>query len=358
MINNLSKWVTHAQTFPLAFAQVREDPLVDHWIAERLPAKSRGLMIASGGCTAAALAAHRNFSSLHLVDSNASQIKLAQLKLAMLSQCSPAERLALLGHSPMVSDQRAAELTALGFCPELFGSVSEVAQLGPDYVGRYELLFAAFRSELASHREEIATLCELADTREQARRIDRTPLWTVVEDAFRKVMALPNLVALFGEGATQNPVMPFADHFVSRTRRALSTLPANTNPFLGQVFMGRFPSGAHHVWLELPVQQPRAALQFSKATMLDVLRYEDRFFHFIHLSNILDWLSVEEARELLDLAARRLVSGGWVVIRQMNSSLDIPALGGAIKFLPDEGKRLHHEDRSFFYQKLHIGRKT
>ncbi len=358
MIAKFPKWVTHARAFPLAFAQVREDPLVDLWIAGRLPEGSRGIMIASGGCTASVLATHPNFFLLHLVDANASQIKLSQLKLTMLSHCSPAERLALLGHMPMAPDQRASELAALGFGPELFGNAKDVARLGPDYVGRYELLFGALQNELVSQREEIAALCALADPKEQARRIDRTPLWFAIEDAFQKVMVLRNLVALFGEGATQNPVMSFADHFVSRTRHALSTLPAHTNPFLGQVLMGHFPSGARYGWLDLPAQEPRVAVEFSTAVMLDALKCEDRSFHFIHLSNILDWLSVEEARELLDVAARRLVSGGWVVIRQLNSSLDIPALGGAIKFLPDESGRLHREDRSFFYQRLHIGRKA
>ena len=152
-------------------------------------------------------------------------------------------------------------------------------------------------------------------------------------------------------------VMPFADHFVSRTRHALSTMPANTNPFLWQVLLGRFPCGANSAWLESPLQRPNTALEFSTTAMCNVLKNEDRKFHFIHLSNILDWLSVEEAGELLDVAAKRLVSGGWVIIRQLNSSLDIPALGGSIKFLPDEGERLLRRDKSFFYQQLHIGRK-
>ena len=358
MTATLPKWVMYAQKFPLAFAQVREDPLVDLWVTEQLPARSRGIMIASGGCTAAILAAHRNFSLLHLVDSNASQIKLAQLKLTMLRSCSPVKRLGMLGHNKMSSDERTGEIVALGFDPKLFGNVSAVAHFGPDYVGRYELLFAALQHELMPHRNEIMSLCELADVEEQIRRIDRTPLWTAIEDAFQKVMALPNLVGLFGEGATQNPVMPFADHFVFRTRHTLCTLPARTNSFLGQVLLGCFPSGAHHMWLELPVQELSAALEFSTATMLDALRDENRTFHFIHLSNILDWLSVEEAGELLDVVAERLVSGGWVIIRQLNSSLDIPALGGVLKFLPEQGKCLLQQDRSFFYQKLHIGRKV
>ena len=50
-------------------------------------------------------------------------------------------------------------------------------------------------------------------------------------------------------------------------------------------------------------------------------------YDFVHLSNILDWLSPEEARATLDVAHAALRPGGWVLIRQLNSTLDIPCFG-------------------------------
>jgi hypothetical protein len=51
-------WVDEALRMPVAFAQVREDPRVDLAVVERLRRGDlSGLMIASGGCTAAALVA-------------------------------------------------------------------------------------------------------------------------------------------------------------------------------------------------------------------------------------------------------------------------------------------------------------
>ena len=53
----LPSWVADAAALPIAFAQVREDPLIDFCVVERLGAAARLIMIASGGCTLAFLAA-------------------------------------------------------------------------------------------------------------------------------------------------------------------------------------------------------------------------------------------------------------------------------------------------------------
>src|SRR5262249_37794947 len=79
--------------------------------------------------------------------------------------------------------------------------------------GRYERLFARLRDALRDHEEELAALLQLRDPAEQARRADPdTPLRRALDAAYDDVLALPHLVRLFGEGATQNPVEPFARH--------------------------------------------------------------------------------------------------------------------------------------------------
>lgn len=68
---------------PLAFALVREDSLQDQEIIKRyFPEKEIDMaMIASGGCTAALLAAQAPLRSLTLIDPNSAQIALTKLKL-------------------------------------------------------------------------------------------------------------------------------------------------------------------------------------------------------------------------------------------------------------------------------------
>ena len=49
--------------------------------------------------------------------------------------------------------------------------------------------------------------------------------------------------------------------------------------------------------------------------------------------------------------------GGWVFVRQLNSTLDVPALGESFRWHEDEARAMHRRDRSFFYRALHLGRK-
>ncbi len=90
--------------------------------------------------------------------------------------------------------------------------------------------------------------------------------------------------------------------------------------------------------------------------MVDALRtLPEAGTDFVHLSNIIDWLSPEAAGETLALAWRALRPGGVVVVRQLNSSLDIPPLGPRFAWLGGLAALWHRRDRSFFYRALHVG---
>ena len=78
---------------------------------------------------------------------------------------------------------------------------------------------------------------------------------------------------------------------------------------------------------------------------------------FAHLSNILDWLVPEEAAAVLQSAHRVLKPGGLVLIRQLNSSLDIPHLPSGFLWDVEAGRAMESRDRSFFYPEIHLGMK-
>jgi len=91
--------------------------------------------------------------------------------------------------------------------------------------------------------------------------------------------------------------------------------------------------------------------------MAQALTQHKQSVDFVHLSNILDWLSREEARSILDLTWQALRPGGCTFIRQLNSNLDIPSLGSNFEWPKmSPADMLHKRDRSFFYRKLHLGR--
>src|SRR5262245_4393069 len=355
-------WLRDAARFPIAFAQVREDPLLDRRVVERCGGRARVLMVASGGCTAAALAAWGGAEELHLVDANPAQLALARLKLALVAETAPADRVRLMGHEPLPARERGRaledRLRRLSLPADSLGPPDEVARLGPDHAGRYEFLFAALRRALTGQREAIEDLLRLNDVREQARRAaPDTPLGSALDVGFGTVFALPNLVSLFGREATQNPLEPFAVHFAGRLRRVLALQPAAGNPFLSQLLLGRFAPGAVHAWLGAPIPGAMPALRFTAGTMDQALARHTGAFDSVHLSNILDWLSPEAAGRTLHLAWNALARGGRVLIRQLNSSLDIRALGPAFRWDADASESFLLEDRSFFYRSLHLGRK-
>src|SRR5437867_3597052 len=213
----LPSWVNEATALPVAFAQVREDARLDLSVAERLNDGFQAILVASGECTGAALAASTGASHLHLVDLNPAQIALSRWKLHLLQTTGPEERLALLGHGPMPAANRAAritsELQALGFSPEALGPPTLLGLMGPDHCGRYEILFRKLREELRGHQDELEALLQLSDPLEQGQRVDSaTALGMALDEAFKNVMALPILGRLFGEAATQNQLEPFSCH--------------------------------------------------------------------------------------------------------------------------------------------------
>ena len=339
----MSHWLREAATLPLAFAQVREDPRLD---VECVSDNADVAMIASGGDTAVALSRLR-LGSLVVVDMNPAQLALTRLKLRLARKFPRKEAMRILGHAPMSAVERSAqiggELSALG-------PMEIVASLGPDFAGRYEYLFAELRRELTERRVDVRRWLEST----VPIAIPRT---TEFDTAFEKVMSLENLVALFGDEATRNPARPFAAHFAERSRVAFHRTSPCKNPFLWQIFAGEFPP--HHPWDWLapelwsaPVTEP----EFVHGRMEETLRaIPSESLDFVHLSNILDWLSPEDGTGVLDAARRALRPGGRVLIRQLNSSLDIRSLPCGIHWNDSQSRTMEQRDRSFFYPQIHLG---
>jgi S-adenosylmethionine-diacylglycerol 3-amino-3-carboxypropyl transferase len=354
-------WTDAAAREAVAFAQVREDALLDLEVVERLGRSVRMIMIASGGCTAAAVAASARVSHLHLVDVNPVQMALCRLKVHLAGVARPEERRGLLGHDPMNSGER---LNAVFHRLEEIGSGFELIEgsgslTGLDRVGRYEILFEELRRQMGRRAWRWLEILPLADAAERSAIVaPETEFGRAMDAAFDEVMALPNLIKLFGAAATQNAVEPFSRHFARRTRHAIATMPTKDNPYLWQMLLGRFPDGVAYPWIHArrPKQMPEIVQ--TVGTMDRALEGRDGQFDFVHLSNILDWLSPAEAGRTLELAWRALRPGGYVFVRQLNSTLDLPALGLEFEWLKEEADEMHRRDRSFFYRRLHLGRRA
>lgn len=359
-MRSLPSWVREANELPLGSAQVREDPLQDLELVRGLDRPARALLVASGGCTAALLACQSQLRGLDLVDPNPAQLALTRLKLRLLREPVP-ERMQLLGHAPLPLEARAERLAALlqelSLPAQSLGPLETVARLGPDYAGRTERLFAALRARLRDQQFDLRELVGLRAPAEQLRRIrPGTLLGQGLARACEEVFALPNLEALFGVAATRNRVQPFEQHFAERLRHVLGSLPAAGNPWLWQLLIGRYPPGVPAPWLEQPPREQLPPLRCLHTSLEDALEGEEGPWELIDLSDVLDWQEPDQARETLARARARLAPGGVLVVRQLNSAHDVPALSEGIAWDEEYAARLHEEDRSYFYRALHVGR--
>ena len=328
-------WAIEASKLPLAFAQVREDPRLDLELARLMPADAVAVMIASGGETIVPLA-RLPLARIHAVDMNPAQIALARLKLHLAGKVASSTICQILGHESMQPMERQMTLRrlldALSLPETIFGPLDFVSEHGPDHAGRYERCFAELRKEVARGAPR--------------------------EAAMANVMSLPNLTTLFGHEAAQNPRQPFHVHFAKRSELAFARQDAATNPFLCQMYAGRFASGRCYDWL-MNDSTPQTKVVWHQGRMVDVLdTLPPASVDLVHLSNILDWLLPSQAAQTLEAAARVMKLGGKLIVRQLNSSLDFDSLTEAIRWDRALGTEMVQRDRSFFYPQIFVGSKT
>ena len=352
------QWALDAASLPLAFAQVREDPRLDMEVAAALPPGAKVMMIASGGETAVCLA-RLPLARLVLVDVNPAQLSLTRCRLHLAAVHDAEQSMALLGHKPMLPAERGAAwegiLRKLGLARDGLAPPVLLASHGADHCGRYEAAFARLRRLLAPVSDSIGAFLRSTDPAAASRIIaPDSPVGAALDAAFSSALRLENLVALFGEGATQNPLQPFDRHFATQLRDITSRQAPAVNPWLWQLLAGTYPPQSPVDWLR-NAAAVQAQPEFLCGTMLDALQTAPRAsMDFVHLSNILDWLTPADAAATLAAADRVLRPGGKLLIRQLNSSLNIPALYPGLQWDHDAGQRMQQADRSFFYLKIHL----
>ncbi len=365
-------WAREASSLPLAFAQVREDARLDVLLLKKLPPhRRRVLMIASGGDTAVRLVCEQQGADqlLELVDANAAQLALTKAKFHLACHAHPPERLQLLGHAALETSTRGAAwldlLDKLNFTIDIFGPMALISQHGPDYAGRYEVAFRELSYLLKTSAAQVETFISYTESSDALRHLQSdTTTGQAFATAFASALSLPNLVALFGKGATQNPRRPFHEHFLAQLQAWVTHQAPRGNPFIRQMLLPASQADSYADWLELPQLDPQTlpCITYHHSTMLQHLEQTSReSIDFLHLSNILDWLSISEAQTTLQAAQNVLRPGGYLIIRQLNSSLDLPSLLaelGSLKQLDELSNNLTISDRSFFYPAIHVAQRS
>lgn len=355
------EYAKNAAANPIAFSVVREDSSQDLEIVQRYFSEEPAsmLMIASGGDTAALLSTQAKLNDLTIVDPNLAQLQLTKLKIHLLGLPSHTIQ-ELLGYKDMNPIKRKeiilGLMQALDIEKNQFGDIEQISFYGLDHIGRYEMLFKELRRELKPYQNDIDKLFAFINIQEQTAFVaPNTPFGQALDSAFNKVMSQDNLVALFGEKATANRVQEFSHHFAKRLRIYLSEHHASKSPWMAHLLLGYFYDEIFP-WISTSPHFVLPDIQYLNTSMEAVLeKSQPERYHVIHLSNILDWLSPAEAEKTLQLAFQALKPDGVVIIRQLNSNLDIPAAGKDFLWDLKLSNEFLHKDRSFFYRHFYLG---
>ncbi len=315
---------------PVQFAVVREDPRLELEVLDRLPAQ-RLLLIASGGCTALTLAGLRGDLSMTLLDPNPSQLELVKRKIAMLGNSDRAERLAAF-------------------------NVERDDPSGLSECGNFESLFRGLRrflNEFVMPADAMRALFTRPGALAQAPTLlFAHPYWPVAFDLF---LSESLLNTMFGPDATQyaEPAS-YPGYFRTLMERGLMRPDAQDNRFLHHVLLGHYldrPS-----CLPSFVHAPPQAYPFTFHQGFIDDGMDLGAFHFIGLSNILDWMAPTEITRLMNQILGQTAPGTVVMWRQLNNQRDLTAhLRPVFSFDESWNQALWARDQSLFYTSVHVG---
>jgi S-adenosylmethionine-diacylglycerol 3-amino-3-carboxypropyl transferase len=305
----------------LQFAVVREDPEIEASLV-RAGGVARALVVASGGCTALALAAEHPDLDLTLLD------------------VSPAQ----LGHV-----RRKVEALAR-FAPNTF-NVNSDDPAGLNACGNFEWLFRGLRDFL---RAFVAPDAELRERLATGSWDDlfSGKWWRAAFDVW---FADPLLETMFGRDATQHaPPGSYPDHFRRVLEAGLHRPDARRNYFLHHILFGSYLP-EESAWPRYLVQRPRAPrftyLEQPIASLVDASAYD-----LVSLSNLFDWMAEAEAAAVAQRLARSLRPGARLVLRQLNHAKDFQRhFAPYVRFDDELGARLLAADRSLFYTRVSVG---
>lgn len=319
---------------PVQFAIVREDPAIEEAILR--DDDREVLMVASAGCTALALAPRHPSLTFTLFDMNPRQLALVQEKATSLGALPQDE--AGLHRAFGVDDPDPDSLSGRGNFEALFrGLGAFLDELVIDRAARRQAFVdaasggpLAIAEQVASHR-----------------------FWPVAFDLF---FADPLLHTMFGPAATQHAAGPYARYFQQVVERGMRRDDAGTNPWLAHVLLGCYLPSALPPLLIAPRPPAEGQLTFIEGT-LDAVEALGRF-DVIQLSNIFDWTAPAEVQRLCGRLGDEMKPGARLVVRQLNSSMSLPAWLGD-RFAIDEARdaALLAADRSLFYDRLIVAQR-
>lgn len=314
---------------------MREDPSAELTLlpSPRDGARPEVLLVASGGCSALAIATARPDVRLTLLDLNPAQLEHTRRKWD-----------ALAAHAPGSEERR----RAFGIDQDDPGSLSGS--------GNFEALFRGLRGTLddllMSAGDRRALLAGAPDA-PRMEALTSSKWWPVVFELF---FSDRYLETMFGPDATQHAVRgSYPGYFRGVIEAGLARPDRARNGWLHQVLLGHWLETSVPAYLRAPAPAPLEDAQLVCAAMVDAPSFER--FELVSLSNLFDWMDTRNVEAITRRLEAECRPGARVLIRQLNNRAPVERLLPSFDVDFAEGAALQTVDRSLFYERFVVATK-
>jgi S-adenosylmethionine:diacylglycerol 3-amino-3-carboxypropyl transferase len=323
----------------MLFSQVREDPLVEFSVVQKLikqneDQKLKISCITSGGCTILSLLEFEKIEQIDCVDINPAQNYLTALKIAVCEYFS---------NSKDVLDFFQGKLTKDSY---------------EETVNKF-VLQQDVKAYWEKHKEEIYKgFNQRGKFEELFRELVRSKF------DFNTVFDRNYLIKIFGENAVQNSKdREFYDHFEQVIKLYQRMYKPDENYFYHQILFDSYDSSSDKK-VSLPpylldenlnkriIAVNKTKLKFKVANYVEHIKESKTgYYDMIHTSNITDWMAKEELADFIKELHRSLSSNGYVIMRRLMGDYKLT------EYLKGLFEINNLVDRSHFYSEVIIAKK-
>jgi S-adenosylmethionine-diacylglycerol 3-amino-3-carboxypropyl transferase len=316
--------------------------------------------IASAGDNALAMLS-RGPERVIALDLSAAQLACLELRVAAYRELSHAELLELIGSIPStrraVLYQRCRPLLAPAVRAFWDTNAAEVAK-GIGGAGKFERYFGLFRRRILPlvHRQGRVRRLLRGGLRAERLKFYREEWdswrWRLLFRLFFSRLVMGRLgrdpsFFRYVEGDV-------AGRILERTRYALTALDPAANPYLQWILTGRHTTALPLALRPEAFERIRShldRLEWRCQSLEDFLHTQGKgTINCYNLSDIFEYMSAENAQRLLEELAVRGRSGGRLAYWNMLVPRSRPeTLAGQLRPLSDLARRLHQQDKAFFY---------
>lgn len=317
----------------LLFSQVREDPMVELSILDKLEKKGIKpdvLIIGSGGCTVLTML-NNNVGKIHCIDQNLAQLYLIELKVAILKTFGTKNKQKILDFFEGRFTQKNCDDVLYKMsnhissdCYKFWEKHINHLYNGINQSGVYEKLFVE-----------------------------------LVESGFnyKNVFSRENLIKKFGKDAVDNSKKNrFSSHFEQIVDYYSKNYKPEDNYFYYQIVNNRYhPDNLPPYFDNIDgIKQNYNKLDYINSDLVTHLKsVTPGKYKIIDVSNVTDWMSNKQLDEFMQLVYRCLDDNGYVVIRRLNGDYQLS------KVVLDYFKIIRGVpiDKSHFYKEVVVGQK-